>query len=258
LTNVVEKIFEVGDSSLDTSLSSDVGNSFVVENPKPIVGGKDESSVDEIKALISANFAAQNRCVTAEDFIVRAMSMPTRYGSVFRANVQVNPLNKNAVELVVLAQDANNYIISAPTTLKNNLKKYLNRYRMLTQGIEIIDGKVINLGLNFSIMSNPDFNKTEVLSNCIDALKEYFLIDKWQLAQPINLTDITKLLANIPGVLTVYELTFINKIGTIEGRNYSQYRYNIEENTRNGVIYCDNNTIFEIKFPNCDIKGTSK
>jgi hypothetical protein len=258
LTTVVDKTFEVSDTSVDAQTAADVANSFSVENPKPIVGGRDEFTTDEIKALISANFAAQNRCVTNEDFIVRAMSMPTRFGSVFRVNAQVNPLNRNAVELVVLAKDANGYIISAPSTLKENLKNYLSRYRMLTQGIEILDGKVINLGLNFSIMSDPDFNKTEVLSNCIDVLKEYFDSEKWQIGQPINLTELTKLLADISGVMSVYNITFVNKIGTIDGRTYSSYMYNINENTRNGIIYCDNNAIFEIKYPNVDIVGTSK
>lgn len=184
--------------------------------------------------------------------------MPAKFGSVFRANAKLNGLNKNSVEMIVLSMDANGFVIPATSQLKENLKTYLSRFRMMTDAIEILDGEVVNIALDFSILTNPDFNKTEVLSNCIDRLKDYFIINKQQLNQPINLTDLYVLLAGVPGVLSVITLDTSNVIGTVGGRQYSTVRHNIKENTKNGIIYSGENRIFEVKYPNIDLRGTAK
>jgi len=107
-------------------------------------------------------------------------------------------------------------------------------------------------------LTNPDFNKMEILSNCIDALKEHFLIENQQLNQPINLSDIHYLIKDIPGVISLITLNIKNIPGIIDGRQYSTVRYNINENTKNGIIYSKDNAIFEILYPNIDIKGTAR
>jgi hypothetical protein len=160
IDTVVDSVFDVGDSSLNSAVVTDVANSFSVLNPNPIQGGRDELSVDEIKQLIPAVFASQSRLVTAPDFVARALSMPSRFGSVFRANAKLNPFNKNSVELIVLSKNSSGFVTTAPNDLKTNLKTYLSRFRMITDAIEILDGEVINIALNFSILVKPDFNKT--------------------------------------------------------------------------------------------------
>lgn len=258
ISTVAESTFDIGDSSLDPTTVKDVGGSFAVLNPNPIQGGRDELNLDEIRQLISANFSTQSRMVTAPDFVARALSMPAKFGSVFRANARPSPFNKNAVELIVLSRDSDGFVTVAPDDLKTNLKTYLARFRMLTDAIEILDGEVINLAMNFEVLTDPDFNKTEVLANAIEALKEFFEIDKWQMNQPINLTDIYSLIASIPGVLSLVRIDFFNRVGNFDSRAYSTTSHNIEENTQNGIIYGKENAIFEIKFPNIDITGTAK
>ena len=204
--------------------------------------------VEEIKQLIPTIFASQSRLVNPPDFIVRTLSMPAKYGSIFRANAKLNPLNKNSVELIILAMDANGYVVLAPNQLKQNLKTYLSRFRMMTDAIEIMDGQIINIGLDFNILTNPEFNKNEVLANCLDALKDFFATKKFQLNQPINFTDIHVLLSEIPGVISVIDLKFKNLIGVIDGLQYSNSSYNIAQNIKNGILYCQENAIFEIKY----------
>jgi hypothetical protein len=254
IDNVVEKSFEVSDSSLPIATVRDVANSFSVLNSSPIIGGNDELEPDEIKHLIPAQFAAQSRLVNAPDFIARALSMPARFGSVFRANARLNPLNRNSLELIVLSLDNNGHCVPAPAQLKQNLKTYLSRFRMMTDGIEILDGKIINLGLNFSILTSPDFNKLEVLANCIEILKQALQIKHQQLNQPINISDLYVLLKSVPGVISLIDIQFANLVGTIEGRQYSTSKFNVNQNLRNGILYSEDNAIFEIKNPDFDIK----
>ncbi len=258
INSVSETIFEVSDSSLPAATIRDVGNSFSVTNPTPVIGGNDPLDVEEIRQLIPTIFASQSRLVNPPDFIVRTLSMPAKYGSIFRANAKLNPLNKNSIELIVLAMDANGYVVQAEQQLKSNLKKYLGRFRMMTDAIEIMNGDIINLGLDFSVLTNPDYNKNEVLSNCIDVLKDFFDTTKFQLNQPINFTDIHVLLSEVPGVISVIQLKFINKVGTFDGLLYSNTSYNVSQNTKNGILYCQENAIFEIKYKNKDIRGVAK
>lgn len=257
ITTVAESTLDVADSTLDAATIQDVANSFSVLNPTPIQGGKDVLDIDVIKQLIPAHFATQGRTVTDQDFVVRSLSMPSKFGSVFRANAQINPLNGLAIELVILAQDLEGKVSVASGDLKENLKRFLDRFRMFTDAIELLDGEIINFAINFSVLTNPDFNKSEVLANCIEALKEMFEIDKWQINQPINKTSIITLLASIPGVLSVRFVRFLPRVGTFEGRSYSTKNYDFRANSLNGIIYGESNSIFEIKFVNKDIFGNA-
>lgn len=258
LNTVVSTTFDVGDSTLPSSTVNDVGNSFEVINFSPIQGGRDQLSNEEIKQLISAFFATQNRMVTTPDFVARSLSMPSKFGSVFRVSATPSPLNKNAVELYVLSKNSAGNVTAAPGDLKQNLKTYLGKYRMATDAIEILDGEIINIAVNFGILTDLGSTKAEVLVSCIEAMKEYFAIDSWQMNQPINKTDITRVLADIPGVLSIINLDFENRVGTVDGRRYSNTVHNIKANTKNGIIYSRENAIFEVKFLGKDIAGIAK
>jgi hypothetical protein len=258
IDTVASLVFEIADSTLSAQITNQVKNSFAVINDLPIQGGRDELSIDEIKQIVPAIYSAQARAVTIEDYIVRAMSMPSKFGSVFRVNAKGSEFNKNAIELYVLSRDSTGVLTTAPAPLKENLSKYLSRFRMLTDAVEIMDSEIINLAFSFNVLTNPDFNKNEVLANCLEAMKEFFDIEKWQIGQPINFTKIRKVLADIPGVLTVYSLNVINRVSQFEGRTYSSTSYNIAENIRNDILYCKPNSIFEIKYPNVDIFGAAK
>jgi hypothetical protein len=125
---------------------------------------------------------------------------------------------------------------------------------MIGDNIEIRDAFIINIGVNFEIIVLPEYNNNEVLLACINALKNYFNIDNWQLNQPILLKDLYILLSKIKGVQTVKNISIDNKAGSTQG--YSQYAYDITAATQNQVIYPSlDPSIFEIRYPDTDIKG---
>jgi hypothetical protein len=258
VNTIGDKTFEIGDSTLNTSTVRDVGNSFSVTNSQAIQGGNDEIDVDTLKQLIPAIYASQSRVVTAPDYIARTLSMPAKFGSVFRGNVQLNPLNQNSLELIVLSIDQNGYLTVAPPTLKQNLQTYLSRFRMMSDAIELLDGQIINLGFNFGVLTNPDYNKNEVLSNCITQLIDFFDTNNFSMNQPINISDIYVVIKDVPGVVSITNLNFVNLTGISNGRQYSTTPFNVAANTNNGLIYCNSNSMFEIKYKNVDIKGVAK
>jgi hypothetical protein len=160
--------------------------------------------------------------------------------------------NPFAINMHLLGYDVNGNLTVLNAAIKQNLKTYLEEYRMLTDAVNMLDGFVINIGINYEITTFNNYNKREVLLKVNNALKDLFNITRWQINQPINLSEIELEIANIDGVASVQNVEVIN----LRGGNYSTYAYNIKEATRNKIIYPSlDPAVFEIKFPNTDIKG---
>ena len=229
-------------AGLDTS---DQITSLTVNNPSPANGGGDGDSNDDIRLNAASNFSAQQRIVTKDDYIFRTLIMPSKFGKVAKAYINQDDQisvetsrrisNPNGLNLYTLGYNSPKNLTNLNLASKENLATYLEQYRMLTDSINIKDAFIINLGLDFVITSFRNYSNTIVLTKCINSLKEYFNIDKWQINQPIIISEVINNLAQVEGVQTVEEVTF------------------------NGVIYPSlDPSIFEIKFPNSDIKGRIK
>jgi hypothetical protein len=248
-------------------LSTDVLNSVVSTNPNPSSGGRGGDEVEEIRNNALYSYSSQNRAVTKDDYIIRALSLPPNYGSISKVYITQdfersiisetvsstkNPL---ALDLYILAYNSNKQLITSSDTLKNNLVTYLNQYRMVTDAINIKDAFYINIGINFDITILSGYNNQDIITNCITALQNYFNIEKWQINQPIIISDIYSTLLTVKGVQSVVKVEIINKQDDT-GINYSQYGYDISGATRNNNIYPSlDPSIFEIRYPNTDIQG---
>jgi len=246
--------------NLNTVIANYIFTSLASNNPKAASGGKGGDSVEEIRQNTLALIASQQRSVTADDYLIRALSMPSNYGAVSKAYIEQPKLTDNQVStietlnLYVLSLDPRGQLDYATETLKNNLRTYISQYRMIGDNIEIRDAFIINIGVDFEIIVLPEYNNNEVLLACITALQNYFNLSNWQINQPIFLRDLYILLDRIKGVQTVKNIYISNKAGTTSG--YSQYAYDIVGATQNQVIYPSQDpSIFEVKYPTSDIKG---
>jgi hypothetical protein len=236
-------------------------NSLAVNNPAAADGGGDGDTTEELRQNASANFATQLRNVTQDDYLVRALSLPAKYGVISKAYIEPTKAQSVAsgaaasiLDLYVLSFDNTSKLRTASVALKQNLSTYLSQYRMVNDSISIKDAFIVNIGVNFDIIVLPNFNSNEVLTRCILAMQDFFAIKNWQINEPIILRDVFVVLDNVEGVQTVKNLTFSNKVGTALG--YSQFAYDITGATLNGVIYPSlDPMIFEVKYPNTDIQG---
>ena len=315
--NTIQRITKVeydeDSSSFDqtaVNLYTTVKNSLAVDNDQPATGGRGAETLEEIRENAIANFGAQNRAVTAKDYQVRALSMPTKFGNVTKAFVQAdgklddnspasvlasptalnefsqivqdivsdgkvedgeikesitkflsnkksNVKEKNnpfAVNLYVLGYNSSKKLTELNRAVKENIKTYLNEHRILTDGINLQDGFIVNIGLDFEIRVYRDYNKREVLANCITQLKDFFEIDKWTFNMPINIGDVEMLIGNIEGVQSVVKTEFKNYC--IAASGYSPNSYDILAATKNKQIYPSlDPCVFEVKYPDKDIRG---
>ena len=190
--------------------------------------------------------------------------MPTQFGAVGKTYVtrdesanneaSANLVNTNpfALSLYVLAYDNDSKLTYATNNLKKNLRTYLSEYKMLTDTINIKDAFIVNVGINFEVLALPNYTGRQVLLDCVNRLKEYFLTANRDINQPINLARINTILDRVKGVQTVQKVEIVNKVGG----NYSDYSYDVKGATRNGVVYPSYDPcIFEVKYPDTDIKG---
>ena len=275
------------------SLLTTVKNSFRISNPNPAVGGQNEESVEEIRQNALANFGSQNRTVTVDDYISRIYSIPPRFGSIAKvmvipnSNLSIstnqtllngfvnnenqttlinNSLENNfrkvnfdvsnpfSLNLYVLSYNSNKNLTQTNEALVYNIRHYLQKYKIISDSINIIDGYIINIGVDFKILVYNNFNKKEVLDQCLQKAKDFFNVDKWYFNQPININQLELELAKVEGVQSISEVVFKN-LNQNDG-NYSPHEYNLYEATHNKIIYPSlDPSVFEVKFPDNDIRG---
>ena len=254
-----------GFSATVTAVDNTFENTLAFNNNQPAAGGKDGDTIEEIRQNSLRSFAEQKRTVTLQDYTVRGLSLDPKFGTVAKVFVTQDELNSTksitdsiidsnplALSMYVLAYDNEKKLVTATSTLKDNLRTYMSYYMPLTDALNIKDAFVVNIGVNFDILVRPNYNSRDVLLACNNALKDFFDISKWNINQPINISTIYSLLDRVTGVQTVSKIEIINK----QGGNYSQYAYDIKGATRNNVVYPSYDTmIFELKYPNQDIKG---
>ena len=288
--------FTINETGLSTSLVQESKDSVSFSNPKPATGGSSGETVRETRENALAYFQSQQRAVTKDDYIVRAYSLPPKYGTVAKIHMsqdeqlskvgmaeklereitsadvgtslkdlQVNNIpNPLAMNMYTLGFDSNKKLAPLTQTTKQNLKTYLSQYRLVTDAINIKDAYIINIAVNFAILTKIGFNKNEVLLRCVSAVQDFFDIDRWQIGQPIVIADLVYELSLVDGVATVVNPTennsknlpivIENKYQTSQG--YSGNFYDINTSLRGGILYpALDPSIFEIKFPNSDIKG---
>ena len=248
--------------NLEQNLTSTVRRSIKVNNSIPAVGGMGSESNDSIRTNALANHSSQNRAVTQQDYIVRAYAMPSKYGSIAKAyaiadqTVDTSKTNYNpfAVNLYILCYNSQKKLITSNLAIQENLKTYLNQYRMLTDSVNIIDGYIINIGVDFGVIVYKNYNKRDVLTNCLTTVQAYFNIDNAQFCQPINLSRLELEISRVDGVQSVNYLKLKNL--TVRDGDYSPYEYNIQSATVDKVIYPSlDPSVFEVKYPTKDIVG---
>ena len=256
-------VFPAGSAVLNTTIL----NSIAINNPTGATGGRSAETLEDIRQNALAQMATQNRAVTKEDYIMRAYAMPNVYGSV--AKVFITPdeqsnigssdvgdtvANPLAMNMYMLAYNSSKLLTTVNRAVKESLKTYLSQYRMLTDSINFRDAYVINIGVDFDVVTLPTHNSNEVLLLCVEAMKSFFDIDKWQINQPIVISDLYKELTSVDGVQTISKITIKNL--NDESLGYSNVIYDINEATKNGVVYPSlDPAIFEVHYPNVDIKG---
>ena len=269
--------FTIDSGNLDSTKVQTAEDSLSFNNVLPATGGASKETLTEIKQNALAYLNTQNRAVTRQDYITRIYSLPQKFGNIAKAYIVQDEQNETntdgetdiipnplAMNMYLLGYDENRKLSSINDAVKQNLKLYLSQYRILTDAINLKNAYVVNIGVKFAIITQRGYNKSEVLFNCVQAVKKHFDVSKWQINQPVVLSDIAYQISLVDGVASVVPpkdhnpnnqlIVIENKATTSQG--YSGNVYDVEKATRNGIVYPSlDPSIFEVKYPNQDILG---
>ena len=279
------KVYTISTEGITGADKETSEQSISITNESPASGGSTTETLTQIKENAAAYFNAQNRAVTKADYITRAYSLPQKYGNIAKAyivqdeqlekkqlsindgviqTITADKSNPLALNMYLLGYNSDKKLVALNRAVKQNLKIYLSQYRILTDAINIKDGYVINVGVKFNIIVKRGYNKNDVLFRAIQKVKQFFAPDKWQINQPIVISDLAYQISLVDGVVSIVppevnnpnqDLILIeNKSKVANG--YSGNVYDLKSASQEGIIYPSlDPSIFELKFPNSDIEG---
>ena len=244
-------------STLSPQKMANVTKSLEAYNEEPITGGSQNSNVTEteLRRKIYDVYATQNRCVTQQDYEAMVYNMPDKFGTIVRCRIMRDDDSfKRNLNLYVLSRHPNGGLTQASDVIKNNLKVWLNKNKMINDTIDILDAKVVNVGIEYKIKADTEVSKTEIINKCSAAIRTKFLQTDYHIGESIHISAIYSALNRIDGVVDVTDVKIVKKIGNV----YSDINFNIEKNMTADRRYvsCPKNVVFEVKYPRQDIKGT--
>ena len=237
-------------TKVSSTIVADIRRSVEAYNEEKIVGSITIPTTAELKRRAFDNFA-----VTLQDFEAIAYGMPPKFGSLKRVKVSQDPDSfKRNLNMYVLAEDSNNRLAEANNTLKENLKMWLGNYKMIHDTVDILDGKIVNFGVEFHAVASPEFNKFDVLASAQRVLSQHFKQPLY-MGESLYITDVYRLLnKKVRGLIDVKSVTIVPKYSGV----YSRTTYNFDDQTSADGRYLNvpDNVCLELKFAAKDIKGT--
>jgi len=253
--NSISRLVHRFPPSTPTSIASTIRATFEVDNTETAVGGEDALTLEDLRSIALGYANSQNRIVTKQDAAARIYTMPSNFGRVYRAGFRPNPVNPLSTLMYVVSRNSSGQLVLSSDTLKINLSKYLNEFRLISDAIDIVDAAIVNIRVKYTVTLNSSAVKNTTLQKINQTLKDYFNIKNFQIDQGILTSDIMNILLNTDGVTTVSNLTFESVNGVVNGTAYSDVVFNVTQNTLNGVIVPPPGGIFEVRYPDFDIIG---
>ena len=263
--NGIKKLVTKFNSGVSSQSIVSVRSSIDVTNEIPSSGGENSPTLNELRAIALSYKNSQSRIVTKEDLIARIYMMPSNFGRVFRVGVRSNKNNPLAVEVAIISRDSAGRLVPGPASggnlticqdaLKKNLETYVNEYRIIADAIDIVDARIVNLAIKYAVVTDPSSNKALVIQNINKSLSNFMNVENFQIDQPIIISDISNIILNTDGVLSMHSLNLTNLSGMINNKQYSDVMFNVRKNNDRGILFPPEGGIFEIKYPEDDIVG---
>ncbi len=239
--------------SLSLANRNSVVNSLEVTNEEQFVGSVALPSSEEIRQRAFSYFATQNRAVTAQDYQAICYGMPAKFGMIKRIAITKDADEfKRNVNIYTLSENSSGKLTVANTTLKNNLKNWITQYKMISDTVDILDAQIVNYDISYEILIDINANRFDVINSCNEKLTSKLAM-KQDIGEPIKITDIYRELQKVNGVVDVTSVD----IGLKSGGIYSESNYDFDAalSSDGRIIEAQPNVVFELKYPNIDIKG---
>jgi hypothetical protein len=234
-----------------------VRSSIDVINEQASSGGDSAPTIEQLRVQIPAARNSQQRIVTKNDLLARVYSLPAKFGRVFRVGVRQSSQNPLSTLMYVVSKDENGKLVTSPDLLKQNIKNYLNEFRLISDAIDVLDARIINYVVQITIVPDENTNNNDLIRQVISTIRNQLRTDKFQIDQPIQISSIFSEAIKVPGVLSITEINIQGISGEFDNRPYSDVFFDASSNTSRGMIIGPPGSIFELKYPETDIIVTT-
>jgi len=238
------------------NINQNVIQSLRCNNVTAAIGGGDLPTTEEVRNMVTYNFSAQKRAVTVNDYNSLIRTMPRKFGATAKAAIVEED---NKIKIEILSYDSNRKLTNnVSNTLKDNIANYLSNYRMINDYISIRSANVIDLEFEFSVAMTSTENQGQVVTNIVNSVDSYLSPMTNLLGKNVNISDIRRIIQDIPGVSTLADLKVFNKTGGQYSSSETSQRY-LSKDTKqieliDDTIFAQPNQIYQIRFPEKDIK----
>lgn len=245
-------------NSSSAAVNARIRASISVKNPTQARGGDAAPSIEELKMLVPAARNSQNRIVSVPDLLARVYTMPSSFGRAYRAGVAPSKVDPAVTNLYICSRNSKNEIVLSPDTHKRNLRTYLNQFRLISDNIDILDARILNYVVRYTVTIEYDQNKRTVMQSINSRIKALLSTSNFQIGQQIVTGDIMSVIMSTSGVSGISSLRILSASGTVSGRVYSSSSFNVADLLSRGVVSCPPGSIFELKYPDYDIIGSAQ
>jgi hypothetical protein len=253
--NTIGNLDMVFNGQTNAAEQARVVSSVQVTNVTAAVGGSNPPSIEEVRNLVTFNFSSQNRAVTIGDYYALINKMPGIYG--VPAKVGVLELN-NQIYIALLSQDTNGKMTQlVPEVLKENIRTYLNDFRMTNDSLTVQTAKVIDLRFDVSVTLEKSTNQNAIIADIIDTIASYMTPLGRELGQNVIVSEIRKIVQELRGVVSVSDIKVFNMVGGKYSSSQTAQAYQDvatkEIRLIDDTIFAQPTEFYQIRYDNTDI-----
>ncbi len=238
------------------NINQQVSSSLSVNNVTAAIGGANQPSIEEMRNMVTFNFASQNRAVTVNDYNALVKKMPGKYGAPAKTSITEKD---NKINIEILSYDANGSLTqTVSNTLKQNIANYLSKYRMINDYISVNVAKVIDLEFDISVVIDSAQNQGQVITKIIDVVNKEMEPSSREMGENVFLSVMRQQIQEVAGVISVSEIKVINKVGGQYSSSETSQRYKDKETKEiqliDETVFAEPSQIYQVRYPERDIK----
>jgi hypothetical protein len=238
------------------NINQQVVNSLRVNNVTAAIGGANQPNIEEVRNMVTFNFASQNRAVTVNDYYALIRKMPGKFGAPAKVAITEED---NKININIVSYDSTGSLTqSVSNTLKTNLANYLSNYRMINDYISINVAQVVDLEFDISVVIDGAQNQGEVITRVIDKVQTIMSPVFREMGGNVYISELRSQVQDVPGVISITDLKVYNKVGGQYSSSETSQRYANSATKEilliDDTVFAEPSQIYQVRFPNKDIK----
>ena len=193
----------IAKESISNTINTSNGNATLT-NPSVGTGGSNAETVEHAKKYAPLTFRRQDRLVTLEDYSVFANTFISTFGTVGKATAATRKAyaSANIIDIYVLEKASDLQLQRATTNFKTQLLDSINKKKMATDDIVIVDGLIRTLDLITTIRIDKEEkkNQEQIINKVRGEVLAFMDVDNMDFGKTLVIADLNRAIFEVPEV----------------------------------------------------------